>query len=203
MKFLASCTTTVGPLAALAPILLLSFAPVSALTFVPRGDLSGNLNASSILAGLNASQTPPECTSACQPIFAARSTCGIDLNCLCTDTNGNNFAQCSDCVVAAAPNATAIAQLKFLAGTELDAYTTSCADNKHPIASLSLSISPSATSSSGTAASGPDASSTGTVTQTQENTAVSFVYSTMPVIAVLQFFFISVGLLVSGVVLSE
>ncbi|KAJ7153898.1 hypothetical protein C8R43DRAFT_1106579 [Mycena crocata] len=226
MKFLAYCITTVGPLAALAP-LLSSFAPVSAITVFPRAD-SGKPagNASTILEALDESQIPQECLSPCQPILAGRSTCGIDLTCLCTDPMLNNLAQCLDCAL------TTSFSDKFTGGTLMDAYTTSCANNKLPIASLSLSLTRSAASSSGLAASGiatsapatshpvasgptasgpaasnpaasgPSASSTGTVTQAQTNGAGNVVHLHIQVIAVLQFFFIFVGLLVTGVAVS-
>ncbi|KAJ7053199.1 hypothetical protein C8F01DRAFT_1167783, partial [Mycena amicta] len=144
-----------------------SIVALAALASSPVHALSVGLGSSSLTRSLsalptraiNASLIPETCLSTCQPALSAQSTCGTDLKCLCTDSNGNDFAQCIDCVVSSAPATDTLAQS---AGEGVIAdYTAKCAANGSPIASLSLVFSASAFAS-GT---GAGASATGIVAQ--------------------------------------
>ncbi|KAJ7676180.1 hypothetical protein B0H17DRAFT_1207450 [Mycena rosella] len=119
--------TGVYLLAALAPVFL-SPLPVSAAVLASRE--------------LNSSLISPACTPTCNPALSAQSTCGADFHCLCTNTNGNKFAQCIDCVVGSAPEGSLV--YSAMQGVLSD-YTRDCAQNDFPISSLTLS--PSATPS--------------------------------------------------------
>ncbi|KAJ6602298.1 hypothetical protein B0H10DRAFT_2080586 [Mycena sp. CBHHK59/15] len=117
-------------LAALAPIFLFSVPPAVALVIVPRN--------------LNASLIDPTCLAVCQPALTTQSKCGTppDFKCLCTNANGNDFAQCMDCVVSLTPNDLAESAGKLV----LTDFYGKCAENNVPISSLTLSVSAAAAS---------------------------------------------------------
>ncbi|KAJ7484798.1 hypothetical protein B0H11DRAFT_2018774 [Mycena galericulata] len=170
MRFISQFFGVVGTLAALAPVFLLSLPPVSALALVaPRN--------------INASLVPAACTSACQPALSAQSTCSTNLTCLCTNTNGNSFAQCIDCVVGTDPDSLAQSAGEGV----LSDYTGKCAQDNIPISSLTLSFSPT-----GSPAASPSQAvdkSNGAIMR------VPRVYSFVPAFAAVQFVVLLVGML--------
>ncbi|KAJ7488303.1 hypothetical protein FB451DRAFT_1553728 [Mycena latifolia] len=133
--------TGVCSLAVLAPIFL-SLLPASAAAAVLT---SRNINPSLV---------PAACNTTCQPAISAQSTCGDDLKCLCTNTNGNSFAQCIDCVAGTVAGDT-LAQ--SAAEGVLSEYTRKCTQNNTPISSLSLSLSGTSATPTGTVAESNDA----------------------------------------------
>ncbi|KAJ7053162.1 hypothetical protein C8F01DRAFT_1375332 [Mycena amicta] len=141
-------------------VAVLAFSSVHALSVgLGSSGLTHSLSALPARA-INASLIPESCLSTCRPALSAQSTCGTDLKCLCTDSNGNDFAQCIDCVVSSAPATDTLAQS---AGEGVIAdYTAKCAANGSPIASLSLVFSAAASAS---ASAGAGASPTGIVAQ--------------------------------------
>ncbi|KAJ7917171.1 hypothetical protein B0H13DRAFT_1995553 [Mycena leptocephala] len=118
MRLLAQALHAGIALAALAPVFLSSLPQASAL-IVPRGDV-------------NASLVPLPCVTTCQPVLSYQSTCGSDLKCRCTDTNGNSFAQCMDCVVSVKPDTL----MQSIAQGVLNDFNKDCASNNTPISSL-------------------------------------------------------------------
>ncbi|KAJ7245655.1 hypothetical protein B0H12DRAFT_1127491, partial [Mycena haematopus] len=70
------------------------------------------------------------------PALSVQSNCGSDVKCRCTNANGNDFAQCIDCVVGTDPDSLAQSAGQGV----LSDFASDCANNDLPISSLTLSF---------------------------------------------------------------
>jgi len=76
---------------------------------------------------------PTQCQSICMPFVDAFNTC-TDLDCLCTNTNGENTETCGDCYLKVDPQS--VAEVEYL----FDYFTDTCIDWGYSLTPLSISV---------------------------------------------------------------